>query len=285
MADAAAAVAATQTTATQAPEAGAKAPVAPEQKPAEQKKPTSRDRLAGRYRKASPDSNYGDDADFEGMAADELEAFDKDRAARADMDKRMNDLFGSDSRAAKIFVDWANGRDPIENLLEAYGDDFLEALQSPEGKDKFKQALERWRTGKKADEEHRAAYDKNIDESARVLIKFADSKGIDDDTLRGLVEKAHSLANEVADGKFSEEFLEMLYKAGNYDKAVSEAREEGRVTGKNENIRKEIRRSKPSNGLPVPAGAQDGRESDAMTGKPSKGNLSMFGGIPVQRRK
>lgn len=279
MADAAAAVAAESTA--QAPVAEAKAPVADEQKT--EKKPTSRDRLAGRYRKAHPESNYADDADFEGMAADELDSFDKDRAARADLDKKMNDLFGSDSRAAKIFVDWANGKDPIENLLEAYGDDFVEALQSPEGKEKFKQALEKWRTGKKADAEHQKAYDKNIDESARTLIKFADSKGIDDDTVRSLVEKAHALANEVADGKFSEEFLDMLYKAGNYDKAVSEAREEGRVNGKNESIKRELRKSKPSNGLPTPAGSQDGRENDNVVAKPSKGNLSMFGGIPVKR--
>ena len=259
----------------------------PAEKSDEKKKPSSRDRMKERYRKSRTDVNWDDesaDIDLEGMAMDELESFDKDRAARADMDAKMNKLFGSDSRASKIFVDWANGRDPIENLLETYGDDFTEALQSAEGKEKFKTALENWRKGKAAEAEHQKSYDSNIEESSRNLVSFADKHGLSDDAVKSIVEKAHQLASDALEGKYSEEILEMVYKAGKYDKAVEEAREEGRVNGKNETIERELRKSKPKTNLPPTAGGQEAIATQPNPQKPSKGSLSMFGGIPIKAK-
>lgn len=255
----------------------------PEETEIKSPQPSSRDRLTDRYRKSRPDLDWdteGVDNDIDALAADELDAYDKDKEARSAMDEKMNKLFENES-ASRIFVDWANGKDPIENLIEYFGEDLLDALQSEEGKEKFKTALEKWRTGKTADEEHTKSYDVNLEQSAKNLVAFADKHGLDDEKVSELAEKVHTLASDVLEGLYSEEILEMALKSSNYDKDVEDAREEGRVTGKNENIVRELRKSKPANNLPPTAGSQ-AAVSGESTKKPRSRKLDMFGGIEVK---
>lgn len=248
-------------------------------------KPTSRQRLASRYSASHPDVNFEDESvDIAGYAADELDALDADKKSREEFDGKMNNLFNSDPNAAKIFVGWMNGKDPVENLIELYGEDFIEALQSEEGKEKFKAALEKWRKGKDADAEHQKAYDANIAESAKNLVAFADKNGLTDDQVKALVEKAWQIGSDISEGRYTEEILNLVHKAGNYDAAVADAREEGRIEGKDENIRRELRKSKPATGLPATAGAQGAIGSEAAPEKPKTGKLDMFGGIPIKKK-
>lgn len=253
---------------------------------AEEKKITSRDRLKNRYMQRNPDLDFETEGavDLDAMAADELDQFDSDNNARREFDDKMNKLWGSDSRASKIFVGWANGEDPIENLLEMYGQDFLDALQSPEGKEKFKEALKKWRTGKDAEAEHQKVYDSNIQQTAKNLIDFADKHGLDDDAVKSLCEKAHEFGASVLDGLYTPEILEMVYKAGNYEKDMETAREEGRVAGKDENIVRELRTSgKTPTGLPRTGGTQNATSSEATAAKPKQSSFSPLGGIPIKR--
>lgn len=250
------------------------------------KKPSSRERLISRYKSKKPELNWDDDNDndVDGMAADELDAYDKDMEAYKTRDKELNDLFEKEPRTAKIIAEWAHGKDPIENLIETFGDDFTEAIQSPEGKEKFKIALEKWRTGKNAEEEHKKVYDKNIAETAQTIVSFADEKGIDDDKMNEIVLKAHQLGSDVLDGKYSTELLEMIYRAGDYDRAVAEAKEEGRITGKNEKIKNELRTSQSKTGLPPTVGDQNDVMGEGEKTKPNVGKIDMFGGIPVKKK-
>lgn len=251
-----------------------------------EQKPNSRVRLMNRYRASRPDINWdeaGDEYDVDGLAADELEAFDADRKANKEANDKMNELFGKDETAARLFLDWSNGQDPVEKYIEHFGDDFIEALQSEEGKAKYKEALNKWRTGKQAEAEHQKLYDKNIDESARTLIEFADENNLNDEQLKGIVEKAFEIGSNIVDGLYSKDVLEMILKANNYDTAVSDAREEGRVEGKSENIRRELRESKPATGLPPTVGGQNAVTTETMQ-KPKKGKIAMFGGIEATRK-
>ena len=252
----------------------------------EVKVPTSRERLTDRYRKNRPDLNWEGEADndIDALAADELETFDRERAERQDLDDKMNGLFDSNPNASKIFIGWANGKDPVENLIEIYGDDFVEALQSEEGKEKFQKALEAWRKGKEAEAEHQAAYDANIAESAKNLVAFADSHDLTDEQVNELVEKVHKIGTDVCDGLYTPEVLEMVYKAEGFEKAVDDAREEGRIEGKNEKIRRELRDNKPATGLPPTAGGQGMIGAEAVPERPAKGKLQMFGNIDVKRK-
>ena len=249
-------------------------------------KPSSKERLINRYKAQKPELNWDneDDNDVDEMAADELDAFDKGMKAYKERDEKLNDLFNKEPRSARIFVEWANGKDPIENLIETFGDDFTEALQSPEGKEKFKTALENWRTGKKAEEEHKKVYDKNIEETVQTIVSFANEKGIDEEEMDKIILKAHQLGSDVLDGKYSPELLEMIYRAGDYDRAVAEAKEEGRITGKNEKIKNELRTSQSKTGLPPTVGDQNDVMGEPQKGKEPVGRIDMLGGIPVRRK-
>lgn len=247
-------------------------------------KPNSRQRLADRYRASHPEMNMDDEStDLAGLAADELDEFDKDRAASAEMNEKMNTLFNSDERASRIFIGWANGQDPIENLIELYGEDLVDALNSPEGKEKFKAALEKWRKGKQADEEHTKQYDANIAKSASNLIAFADKYGLSDEQVSALVEKAWQIGTEISNGLYTPEILELVHKGGSYDAAVNDAREEGRVNGRNETIKRELRKSKPVSSLPPTAGDQGAISGEGAPTKQKARRIDALGGIPIRK--
>lgn len=247
--------------------------------------PDSKERLTSRYKESRPDLNWDGsvDNDVFGLAADELSKYDEDRKKRQEVDEKMNTLFKSNPRASRIFVDWSKGKDPIENLVEMYGDDFVAALQSPEGKDKFKQALEKWRKGKDAEEAHQKAYDENINNTARVLIEFADKNNLTDEQMKGIIEQAYAFASDAMEGKYSPEFLTVVMKAGNFDRAVEDARNEGRIDGRNEKIEAKLRQSKNPTGMPNTAGGQDVSTTQQKQKKANTGSLPMFGGIPIKR--
>ena len=250
-------------------------------------KPDSQTRLMDRYRKSRPEMEWDNEeteVDVDEMAADELERYDSERAKDKEANDRLSKMLATDNAAAAIFVDWSKGKDPIESFIEQLGDDLIESIQSEGGKEKFKEALNKWRKGKNAEIEHKKVYDSNIQQTAQNLIAFADSKGISDEEVTSLVDKVWQFGSNVADGLFTPEMLEMVYKANNYEDDMKNARREGFVDGKNENIAWNLRKSKPATGLPPTAGGQNAVTVESKPERPREGNISMFGGIPIRRK-
>ena len=111
---------------------------------------SSRDRLRNRLSKRFPDKQFvgQDGTDAQDVIDDSLDEMLTEYETRENdyntNSRRLNDLFASDPRIGTLFLRWAEGGNIMEHLIEDFGDDFLDALTSDEGKEKFLEAQASW---------------------------------------------------------------------------------------------------------------------------------------------
>lgn len=232
----------------------------------------NRSRLVERYSKNQPDRNWDDEngsEDLAGLAADELDKYDSDR-------KLWASTLGKDARLADLIQNSAEADDILVGLIETYGDELTEALQSEEGKKKFADAHEKW-LKKVADEaEADKVIEENYRKSGETLQAFADAHGLDDEAKAELFWKVHDTAAEVLEGIYTEEAFQAAYNALHYKDDVAKAREDGLVEGRNSKIKRELRESKPAANMRPSLGGQEMNSVTAPESKKKKG-LDMFG--------
>lgn len=247
------------------------------------------DRLRERFAKSFPDRKFeGETADNDlmGTAADELDRYESENSRYREAAQKFDALFGSDERMASLVRAAAEGQDPLEYLLDNFGDDFMEALQSDEGKAKFQKAHEKWMAAKAEEEKADATAAENLNRSIDALRSFAESHGLDDDAAVDLFMKVHSFVEQGLDGIYTEEMFQAAYNAGNHDRDVEVARREGEVTGRNANIRRRLLENETAQeAVPNLGGRNAGSSENAPAPRPS--TIGMFGDIemPDKSRK
>ena len=248
---------------------------------------SGRERLTGRYSPKFPDRKWdeeGSDNDIFGLAADELEDYDKRKSENDAQRKQFNDLFNKDPMSAGLMRAWARGEsNPISYLVTKFGDKLKEALDSEEGKKQFAEAHEQYLAKEaadaKADEEYIAA----IKQSLETLKSFGEKNGLDEDAQVQLFLKAHKYVQDALDGIYSEEFFKMLNDGGNYSGDVERARNEGEVAGRNAKIRSQLKKTETGKMMPPSLGGESYEENENEAAKrPS--TIPMFG-IPAAGQK
>ena len=239
---------------------------------------TSRDRLKERYSKKYPDRDFaGEDAvnaiDDEVIA--ELEAFDAELEGYKANDKKIKDLFNSDPRSANFMVSWmAGGGNPIQYLLEIFGPELQEALESEEGRAKIVDSTNKWLERKATEEAGEAERMANYEQSVNDLVAFASEKGISDEQAMKVFEKVNQIGFDVIEGKYTREAYEMAYNAMNYASDVETARKEGEVAGKNAKIEEKLAKVEKPIDMPPSVGGQGAAVPETPREKKSN---NMFG--------
>ena len=257
---------------------------------AEEKKPvrTGRERLAERFGRTHPDRKFeGEtaDNDIESLAADELDRYENESNEYNTRSKQIADLFDKDTRFATMLKRAAAGEDPFTYFIENFGDDFLEAMKSEEGKKKFADAHQKYVDKLAAQEKATQEYDKNISKSiGETLPEFAKEKNLSDDDAADLFLKLHQIMLDAENGIYTKESFQMVYNASNYDKDVAMAREDGEVEGRNARIRRELKESSIRNqAVPSLGGSTSGRVAEQRDQRRRDGGLPMFG-IPANNK-
>ena len=189
--------------------------------------------------------------------------------------EKMEALFKSEPLLARLITSVMKDEKPF---LSAMGelispDEYADLLEN-EGSDVLKSRDER--LGKlKEIEDKDAALSANVEASAGNIEAWLASKtDWDDAKKQDFMEKVSAIFNILADGKISdaelEQFAHMIY----FDDAVAQAREEGVVVGRNEQIndkRLKEKVAKGTDGLPALAGggnagmAEEKQQPDALT--------------------
>ena len=247
---------------------------------------TGRERLTGRYSGKYPDRKWdeeGADNDIFGMAADELEGYDREREESATQRKQFNDMFNRDPMSASMVRSWAKGEStPISYLVTKFGDKLKEALESEEGKKEFAAAHEKYLEKEAADAKADEDYTEAMKQSFAALDSFAGKNNLDDEQKIALFLKAHKYVQAALDGIYTEEFFKIVHDGGNYSKDVARARSEGEVAGRNSKISRELRKTDTAQMMPPSLGGRtfDSEENDREK-KPS--TIPMFG-IPAANK-
>lgn len=220
------------------------------------------DRLRDRYAAKYPDREYSGENAEDALVADvlaELEDFDaragEFEEGRAQAQK-MVDLFNRDPRSSRYLLALASGGgNPIDYLLDIYGPDLLDALQSEEGRAKIVESNNKW-LEKKAEQD--AANQKRLDnyeKSIKDLVVFAEEKGLSDEQAIEILSKVTQYGFDAFDYIFSREFYQMVYDAMNYATDVERARKEGERDGRNERIEEKLKKvTKPADMPPTLSG-------------------------------
>lgn len=249
----------------------------------------SRSKLRERYSKKYPDKvwegeNAETDESLYDYAADELGELDSEMEQRRAMDEKAENLFNNDRRGARMYMRVLDGEDPAIVMTEEYGQEFIDALESEEGKEKFKTAIDKWKENEAKDKVSQEEFDANLGHTVDAMKSFADKNNLDDEQVGEILSTLFGWLDNAVKGNITEDMLEAVSKANGYDMAVAEAREEGVINGRNEKIREKLKtdKSSPTN-LPPTVGSKSESESENV-GKSKTGTLSMFGGIPVRKK-
>lgn len=163
---------------------------------------------------------------------------------------RLVGLFNSDPRSAEFLNQWVSKGDPLAALVETFGDDFAEAMQSPEAREKFVESHNKWLERKAADDAANDQREQNWQKSLEDLEAFGNSKGFNDDQKVQLVVRLHQVGVNAIEGIYTTEDFQMAYDASNYAKDVQEARHEGEVAGRNAKIQERMREKRQPETMP-----------------------------------
>ena len=221
------------------------------------------DTLRDRYTSKNPEKEYGTENADDALVADilaELEGYDARLAefeeGRAQSQK-MVDLFNRDPRSSKYLLALASGEgDPIDYLLDIYGPDLLDALQSEEGRAKIVESNSKWMEKKASEESSMQARMDNYAKSVADLEAFASEKGLSDEQAVEIFEKVNQIGFDALEGIYSRESFEMAYNAMNYTTDVETARKEGERDGRNERISEKLTKVNKPADMPPTVGGQ-----------------------------
>lgn len=239
------------------------------------------DRLRDRYASKYPEKEYSGENAEDALVADvlaELEDFDA-RAGEFEegraQSQKMVDLFNRDPRSSRYLLALASGEgNPIEYLLDIYGPDLLEALQSEEGRAKIVDSNNKWLEKKAAEESTMQGRMDNYEKSINELAAFASEKGLSDDQAVAIFEKVNQIGFDAIEGIYTRESFQMAYDAMNYTTDVEQARKEGEIAGKNQKIEEKLAKVKPSMEMPPAVGGQGAGVAERKD-QPRK--VNMFG--------
>lgn len=184
-----------------------------------------------------PDREFGDDDELEQALYDYLTQSDKKIAGHEAANKTIMEVVQAYPEFAQIIEDVANGI-PVQVAIARQFDS--SELAVPEGEpdyEAYKQAAEE-RTKRLADMKARVeTREKNMARSKTDVDAFFAEQGLSEEEQQRFVAWVDNeiLAN-LLDGKVNKEILTKLYQGWVYDTAVAEARETGKVEGRNEQI-------------------------------------------------
>lgn len=226
---------------------------------------SNRELALGRLRGKYPDKKFEDDEEIYGQINDENEHYEQEINGYKEREQALSDMFYSDPKSAQFLVDMHNGMDPILGLIRAYGIEIRDVLDDPEMQEEIAEAhkeyMERMARSKELDE----AYDKNMGETLQELARFQTEHGLSDEEVDKVFAGLLLMARDGVMGKFPRELMEQALKAQQYDSAVANAEEEGRVAGRNDRIVESLRKSAKGDGT-QPLSGKNGRN-----GKQSRG--------------
>ena len=234
-----------------------------------------------RFAQRCPGVAADDEEAFYGRLSDEFDRIDRSDAAQ----RELGELLAGDPRSAGFLMVMRRGGNPMEYLIEQYGDDFREALNDETKAKEFSAAFSKYAEKQAKDKELQAQAEANMQRMLDDLdAAKAEGKFTDDDA-----DKAYSylygdggLLDRIITNDIAKDDWMMLMKAAKYDlmqseanARVAEARQEGEVAGRNANIELNKRKRTKSSEMPSDIsqsgrGGESGRREDPLLSRLDK---------------
>lgn len=246
-----------------------------------QQEKTRREQFMERFGQRHPDVDAGDEEAFYGALGDEWDRMDRSDAAQ----RELGELLASDPRSAGFLMVMRKGGNPMEYLIEQYGDDFREALNDEAKAKEFAEAFSKYTEKQAKNKELQAQAEANMQrmlddlDAAKAEGKFTDE---DADKAYSYLYGDGGLLDRIITNDITKDDWMMLMKAANYDlmqqdakNRVAEARHEGEVAGRNANIELNKRKHTKASDMPSDIsqsgrGGESGRREDPLLSRLDK---------------
>jgi hypothetical protein len=219
---------------------------------------SKRDIFGERLKKKYPDREYADDEALFGQINDDYDEYDNKLKGYKDSEDKFAGMITQYPQSAQFIADMANGKNPWVSMVEQLGiDGITDIFENPKYKEEIAKAQEDYLARKTKNDELEAEYSKNLGETIKMLEDVQKEMSLTDEQIDQTWDKLTQIANDAIVGKASRETFEMIYKAINHDTDVEQAREEGKINGRNERIVEKLRKDTASDGVPNLAGSNN----------------------------
>lgn len=225
---------------------------------------SKKDTLLQSFRTRYPDLPEDDEEGFYGKIGEEFDRFDRSDKAQ----KELGELLSSDPRSAGFLMVLRNGGNPMEFLIEQYGDDFRDALNDEEKAKELSGAFSKYAEKQTKSKELQSQAEANMQKMLDELDAAQEEGQFADEDATNAYEYMYGdggLLDRIITNEITKDDWLMLMKAANYDKAQSEAaaREEearsvGEIAGRNAKINEGKRKRTKVEGMPSDLGASGG---------------------------
>ena len=208
-----------------------------------------RQRLAAHFADQQPDLTADDVADK--LACQWTDELEEKLARYADTDGRVTRLLENQPLVANLIEAMLDEEVPLRVAVRRTLDP--ESLQPQPGDDDYEAFAQQ---KAEADTQH-AQLEANLKQSMSVLQQFALEHKLDDLAQEALVEAINADFDNLLERRITAEMLKGYRKRLNYDHDVDEARKDGELKGRNENISARMATQKAAqlgDGLPQPQG-------------------------------
>lgn len=150
-----------------------------------------------------------------------------------------------------VIQDLQEGK-PLEVALAANIDtDSLQPLEGEEMYAEYEAARNARKERKAKADEHRATFEKNMEDSNKIIHDFFTEVAFTPEQGEEFVNKMDDMLRDYVNGIVTREFLDVFYRAMNYEQAMESAREAGAIDAKNARIDAERERAEAeTDGLP-----------------------------------
>lgn len=209
----------------------------------------NRDKLRKRLSERYPDQNFDADEDFYGRIDSDYEDYEGQLGRYRENEGKMVDLFNRDPRSARFLKEWADGNDPVILMIRHYGSDIKEILDDPDKIEEIAKANKEYVDRVAQEKDLEDQYEKNLEESLTLLEQVQKDRNLSDDDMEKVIAQLRDDANDVLMGRFTQDAIDRVLKALNYDQDVEAAGYEGEVRGKNKKIDEKLRKRNQGDGL------------------------------------
>ena len=201
--------------------------------------PSRRDAFRERVSKRFPDLNMDDeDAYYEqmGKTMDEYEGYERNTQRLREAMEKSPEMV----RMLNAARDQENF-DPLAYLFENASGDILALAQDPDGAKKFGELRAEQLKRQAESEDIKKSLTENMPNSVSAVTAKAKELGISEEQAQEIVGQMFQVMDDLVHGKIDPEVFAMMAKGRNYDTAVEQARDEGKVEGLNQKVNDKLR--------------------------------------------
>ncbi|HCM60510.1 MAG TPA: hypothetical protein DIS74_09090 [Bacteroidales bacterium] len=218
--------------------------------------------------KAFPDRKFEKPEDYDSALDEHLTGLEEYREKGRVANQKLLALFESEPSVGEMIRDMMNGASFREAVARHFSaEDFTAQEGDPDYEGWTKNKTEREEKAKKR-REYETTYANNLKAAEKELEAFAAEHKLDEKATDEFLEKMQGVLDDFNNGKITKDTLTLMRRAMTYDKDIKDAREEGRIAGRNEKITAE-REKEPEetgDGLPRLGSSPDSPDAGKQRG-------------------